>query len=263
MQLFLPCDAPFMRSCLLIPAMATITLALAACEVQPVVTAGTPPASTTAAAPVETAPAQTAAGASSGEAVDDSSATVAEAETIPEAVTEAATAADTVSAIAEAPADDTPADETFSEETGAESLAAVEAAETSEVPETPETPSSTGTNDAGADVADDSAPAVTELTMAAPPPPPPPPPPELTPSSLVGLSEAALRTRLGAADFTRREGQMETWQYRLEMCVVDYFLSPKEGGREIVSWAWRSPMVGESIDALACRRALAARDDSS
>jgi len=72
-----------------------------------------------------------------------------------------------------------------------------------------------------------------------------------------------LRTRLGAADFTRREGQMETWQYRLEMCVVDYFLSPKGGGREIVSWAWRSPMVGESIDALACRRALAARDDSS
>ena len=263
MQLFLPCDAPFMRSFLLIPAMATITLALAACEVQPVVTAGTPPASMTAAAPVETAPAQTATSASSGEAVDDSSATVAEAETIPEAVTEAAIVVDTVSAITEAPADEAPADETFSEETGAESLATVEAAETSEVPETPETPPSTGTSDAGADVADDSAPAVTELAMAAPPPPPPPPPPELTPSSLVGLSEAALRTRLGAADFTRREGQMETWQYRLEMCVVDYFLSPKGGGREIVSWAWRSPMVGESIDALACRRALAARDDSS
>ena len=261
MQLFLPCDAAFMRPCLLIPAMATITLALAACEVQPVVTAGTPPASTTAAAPAETAPALSATSASSGEAVDDSSTTMAEAETNPQTVTEAATAADTVSATAEAPADETPADETFSEETGAESLAAVEAAETSEVPETPETPSSTGTNDAGADVADDSAPAVIELAMAAPPPPPPPP--ELTPSSLVGLSEAALRTRLGAADFTRREGQMETWQYRLKMCVVDYFLSPKEGGREIVSWAWRSPMVGESIDALACRRALAARDDSS
>lgn len=261
MHMFLPCDAPFMRSFLLIPAMAALTLALTACEVQPVVTSGTPPATTTV-TPVETAPTQTATSANSGEAVDVSSATAAEAETIPEAVTEAETAIITETPATEgaAPAavEETAAEETPAEEAGTESLATTETAEPSG------SPSSTKAGDAEADVADDSAPAVTELAMAAPPPPPPPPPPpELTPSSLLGLSSATLRTRLGTADFTRREGQMETWQYRLEMCIVDYFLFPKEDGQEIVSWAWRAPMVGETFDALACRRALAARDSGS
>ena len=55
---------------------------------------------------------------------------------------------------------------------------------------------------------------------------------------------------------------METWQYRLDMCVVDYFLYAQEGDHEVVSWAWRSP-VGETARRAACRRALAARDSAS
>ena len=69
--------------------------------------------------------------------------------------------------------------------------------------------------------------------------------------------------RLGDADFTRTEGQMETWQYRFDICVVDYFLFAQEGDHEVVSWAWRALTVGETVDALACRRALAARDSAS
>ena len=72
-----------------------------------------------------------------------------------------------------------------------------------------------------------------------------------------------LQTRLGTADFKRREGQMETWQYRLDICVVDYFLFATADGTRVVGWAWRAPVVGDPINALACRRSLASRDNAS
>ena len=53
---------------------------------------------------------------------------------------------------------------------------------------------------------------------------------------------------------------METRQYQLAECVVDYFLFPTDGGPQIVAWAWRSAVIGGAMDAVACRRALAARD---
>ena len=56
---------------------------------------------------------------------------------------------------------------------------------------------------------------------------------------------------------------METRQYRLAECVVDYFLFPQDGGPQIVAWAWRAPVIGTALDAVACRRALAARDLAS
>ena len=102
--------------------------------------------------------------------------------------------------------------------------------------------------------------AVTDLALLAPPPPPPA---ELVPSSLVGFSPEQLRARLGEADFTRQEGDMKTWQYRLSDCVVDYFLFPQEGVIRVASWAWRAPVIGLDIDAVACRRALAERDTDS
>lgn len=102
--------------------------------------------------------------------------------------------------------------------------------------------------------------AVTDLALLAPPPPPPA---ELVPSSLVGLTPERLRARLGEADFTRQEGDMKTWQYRLSDCVVDYFLFPQEGVICVASWAWRAPVIGMDIDAVACRQALARRDTDS
>ena len=99
------------------------------------------------------------------------------------------------------------------------------------------------------------------LALAAPPPPPPPPPPpELDPQTLLGLDEDGLRRRLGDADFSRTEGGMETRQYRLGECVVDYFLFTQDGSPRIVAWAWRTPVIGDTVDALSCRRALAARE---
>ena len=93
--------------------------------------------------------------------------------------------------------------------------------------------------------------------------PPPPPPPELAPASLVGSSVLMLRSRLGEADFTRTEGEVETWQYRFETCVVDYFLVVDSDTAKIVSWAWRAPVIGAQVDETACRRALAGRDSAS
>ena len=104
----------------------------------------------------------------------------------------------------------------------------------------------------------------TELAMIAPPPPPPPPPPpaELEPASLVGMTPAQLRVRLGEADFARQEGDMKTWQYRFSGCVVDYFLFPKDGVSRVAGWTWRAPVIGMDVDATSCRRALAVRDSA-
>ena len=120
----------------------------------------------------------------------------------------------------------------------------------------------------GTEIADEAPPATTELALAAPspsppPPPPPPPPPELAPESLIGLDPAGLQQRLGKADFKRREGPVETWQYRFPTCVVDYFLYPGAANPAVRNWAWRSPVIGGRLDIMACRRALAGRDSAS
>ena len=99
----------------------------------------------------------------------------------------------------------------------------------------------------------------TELAMIAPPPPPPA---ELEPASLVGMTPAQLRVRLGEADFARQEGDMKTWQYRFSGCVVDYFLFPKDGVSRVAGWTWRAPVIGMDVDATSCRRALAVRDSA-
>ena len=106
--------------------------------------------------------------------------------------------------------------------------------------------------------AEEELPQTGDLAMAAPPPPP-----ELAPSSLVGISVPMLQSRLGEADFTRTEGEVETWQYRFETCVVDYFLVVDSDTAKIVSWAWRAPVIGAQVDETACRRALAGRDSAS
>ena len=72
-----------------------------------------------------------------------------------------------------------------------------------------------------------------------------------------------LRSRLGEADFTRDEGEMKTWQYRFDTCVVDYFLLAEGDVARVVGWAWRAPVIGVEIDETACRRALAGRDSAS
>ena len=72
-----------------------------------------------------------------------------------------------------------------------------------------------------------------------------------------------LQSRLGEADITRTEGKVETWQYRFETCVVDYFLIVDSDAAMVVSWAWRAPVIGAQVDEAACRRALAGRDSAS
>ena len=72
-----------------------------------------------------------------------------------------------------------------------------------------------------------------------------------------------LQSRLGEADFTRAEGEVETWQYRFETCVVDYFLVTDSDTARVVSWAWRAPVIGAQVEETACRRALAGRDSAS
>ena len=267
-------------------------LALAACEMQPVVTAPAAPAksetATEIAAPVATpavkATAETAGAApegvpaidpdsgpadattdSSGDATEDVAGEDVAGEDVPgedmsadTGEADSGTAADslrasmTATAVEAEPAPDK-ADDT-------DDPASEPVAETQ--PENLPTSDDAGNEDTIGDAIASDETAVTDLALLAPPPPPPPPA-ELVPSSLVGFSPEQLRARLGEADFTRQEGDMKTWQYRLSDCVVDYFLFPQEGVIRVASWAWRAPVIGLDIDAVACRRALAERDTDS
>ena len=267
-------------------------LALAACEMQPVVTAPAAPAksetATEIAAPVATpavkATAETAGAApegvpaidpdsgpadattdSSGDATEDVAGEDVPGEDVPgedmsadTGEADSGTAADslrasmTATAVEAEPAPDK-ADDT-------DDPASEPVAETQ--PENLPTSDDAGNEDTIGDAIASDETAVTDLALLAPPPPPPPPA-ELVPSSLLGFSPEQLRARLGEADFTRQEGDMKTWQYRLSDCVVDYFLFPQEGVIRVASWAWRAPVIGLDIDAVACRRALAERDTDS
>ena len=257
-----PCSGLFMRSRLPIPAIAFLALTLAGCEIQPVVSNPSPPSAQPAApqavAPVpDPAPdtevaAETPASPDTPESLEtqESSETQADA-AAPASGTTAETTSEKDSAVIAA---DTPADADESAEADpAEPVATEASAEQAAAPEPEATEPSDGT-----------LPETGDLAMAAPPPPPPPPPPpELVPSSLVGTSVPMLRSRLGEADFTRGEGEMKTWQYRFDTCVVDYFLLAEGDVARVVGWAWRAPVIGVEIDETACRRALAGRDSAS
>ena len=290
-----------MRSSLPIPALAFLALALAGCEVQPVVSNITPPpavqteitvANTTTAetssetgdgagvpeivseAEPETASREPGAVAATATEQDEPVAeiTVAKASSkagdgagVPKIVSEAEpeTASQEPDAVADTEAEqDDPAEETAGS-------SQTDPAEPETAPAIPAT-AAKGTGEVAGVVqtgageqTEERLPQKGDLAMAAPRPPPPPPPPELAPSSLIGISIPMLQSRLGQADFTRTEGGVETWQYRFKTCVVDYFLVVDSDATKIVSWAWRAPVISEQIDETACRRALAGRDAAS
>jgi hypothetical protein len=55
------------------------------------------------------------------------------------------------------------------------------------------------------------------------PPAPTPPAPRIKAPDFTGLSAAALRGRLGAAAFTRKDGPTEMWRYDGAACHVFFF----------------------------------------
>ena len=302
-----------MRSSLPIPALAFLALALAGCEMQPVVSNIAPPPAVEAETPTaETKVAETVSETDDGAGVPEivleaePETAIEETEAIVDAAAEKddppAKTADTSQADTTEPvtAPDIPAakaedtvevtgiaqtgagvpeivleaePETAIEETEAIVDAAAEKddppaktadtsqADTTEPVTAPDIPAAKAEEEL--QQTGDLAMAAPPLPLPPPPPPPPPSPPELAPSSLIGISIPTLQSRLGEADFTRTEGEVETWQYRLETCVVDYFLVVDSDATQIVSWAWRAPVIGAQIDETACRRALAGRDSTS
>ena len=247
-----PCSGLFMRSCLPIPALAVLALALAGCEVQPVVSNPAPPPAVQTETPIaetpiaETPVTETPVAETSSETGGTADIPETASETEPEAaIQEPDTVADTQAA------QDSPAAETGETPAATAEEPGEVSGEVSEIAQ------------AGAEEqAEQELPQSGDLAMATPPPPPPPPP-ELAPSSLIGSSVPMLQSKLGEADFTRSEGGVETWQYRFETCVVDYFLIVESGTTTVVSWAWRAPVIGAPIDEISCRRALAGRKAAS
>ena len=64
-----------------------------------------------------------------------------------------------------------------------------------------------------------------------PPPAPPPvvpipaPPPRIEPPNFTGLSTEALRARLGAPAFSRKDGATELWRYDTQACRAFFFFT--------------------------------------
>ena len=263
-----PCSGLFMRSCLPIPALAVLALALAGCEVQPVVSNPAPPPAVQTETPIaetpiaETPVTETPVAETSSETGGTADIPETASETEPEAaIQEPDTVADTEAA------QDSPAAETgeTSQPYSAEPVTTqAEPAATAEEPDELSGEVSGEVSEMAQAEAEEQAeqelPQSGDLAMATPPPPPPP---ELAPSSLIGSSVPMLQSKLGEADFTRSEGGVETWQYRFETCVVDYFLIVESGTTTVVSWAWRAPVIGAPIDEISCRRALAGRKAAS
>ena len=104
---------------------------------------------------------------------------------------------------------------------------------------------------------------VPEIVIAAPASPPPPPPPaEFKPDTVLSKPDTVLLSLLGAADIIRTEGQVKIWQYRLDSCVFDFFLTPKNDMKQngvyaVRDWAYRATILGTRANELICRRALA------
>lgn len=109
---------------------------------------------------------------------------------------------------------------------------------------------------------------VPEIVIAGPASPPPPPPPaEFKPDTVLSKPDTVLLSLLGAADIIRTEGQVKIWQYRLDRCVFDFFLTPKNDINSndmkqnsvytVRDWAYRATILGTRANELICRRALA------
>lgn len=93
-------------------------------------------------------------------------------------------------------------------------------------------------------------------------PAPPSPPPAFKPDTVLSKADSVLLSQLGVADIIRTEGQVRIWQYRLDRCVFDFFLTPAnsqnpDGTYMVRDWAYRATTLGATANELICRRALA------
>jgi len=93
-------------------------------------------------------------------------------------------------------------------------------------------------------------------------PAPPSPPPAFKPNTVLSKADSVLLSQLGVADIIRTEGQVRIWQYRLDRCVFDFFLTPAnsqnpDGTYMVRDWAYRATTLGVTANELICRRALA------
>lgn len=93
-------------------------------------------------------------------------------------------------------------------------------------------------------------------------PAPPSSPPTFKPDTVLSKSDSVLLSLLGVADIIRTEGQVRIWQYRLDRCVFDFFLTPAnnqnpDGIYTVRDWAYRATTLGVAANELICRRALA------
>ena len=59
---------------------------------------------------------------------------------------------------------------------------------------------------------------------------PPPEPANDSPRQFLGQDGHRVAARLGPANFVRRDGAAEVWQYRADACVLDIYLYKEKAG---------------------------------
>ena len=81
-------------------------------------------------------------------------------------------------------------------------------------------------------------------------------PDPIHPKTIVGQSIDDLGTRLGLPDFERSDANAVIWQYRLAACVTDFYLYLNGDNYVVKGWAWRPPLVNQTLDEEICQKQI-------
>ena len=79
---------------------------------------------------------------------------------------------------------------------------------------------------------------------------------KLDPATFINKSEDFLSRNIGVPISIRKEGSVEVWQYKLSLCVVDFFLYKKNDTFFVKHTDMRSPELNSSLEQDMCMTSL-------
>ena len=76
------------------------------------------------------------------------------------------------------------------------------------------------------------------------------------PRTIIGQSIDDLGSNFGLPDFERSDADVVIWQYRLAACVTDFYLYLNGEEYVVKGWAWRSPIINQTMDEESCQKQI-------
>ncbi len=83
--------------------------------------------------------------------------------------------------------------------------------------------------------------------------------PPISPARTIGWTVDKLTEAFGAPDYIRREGLGTVYQYRLDYCIIDFTLYPRQQQNMVIAWHSRPLKTGDIVESTVCYRDLARR----